>query len=285
MPELPEIETIRLGLKSFLGAKPCITASNITRADLRFPFPDNFTKRITGCHITTYKRHGKYLLLTLDDRLIWLIHFGMSGKLILRHTNNDFPEKHSHLFVSFSNAKKQALYLCYHDPRRFGFMDLFDADKANDNRFLQKLGRDPIADKIDADMPMSNMLMNRAKNRNTTIKAFLMEQGNIAGMGNIYCSEALWRAHIHPQRSAGSLTKPQWQLLTDAIISVLAEAIEAGGSSFSDFTAPEGSLGYFQHQWNAYGQADTKCKNCAKGTIRKIIQQNRASFYCDECQE
>ncbi len=284
MPELPEVETIRRGLKSFLGGgnynAPCIESSNITRADLRFPFPIDFIKRITNCHITDYKRHGKYLLLTLDDRLIWLIHFGMSGKLILKHTNNDFPEKHGHLFVTFRNADKQALYLCYHDPRRFGFMDLFDADKADDNRFLQKLGRDPIADKIDA-----AILMERAKNRNGTIKAFLMAQENIAGMGNIYCSEALWHAHINPQRSANSLTKKQWQLLTDAVIKVLTEAIKAGGSSFSDFTAPEGSLGYFQHQWNAYGQADTICKNCHKGVIVKLIQQNRASFYCGECQE
>ncbi len=275
MPELPEVETVRHALESFIGYETKLINGEITRPNLRFAFPENFIARMQQTKITKFDRHGKYLLLHLSNDLIWLIHLGMSGQIRLNRNIADPKTRHHHVNLIFSNKK----YLSFYDPRRFGFMDLFPTNQWAQNRFLAKLGFDPITTPNN----MATALLTKARGCQTHMKGFLLNQSNIAGIGNIYCSETLWLAKIHPERPAKSLSKKEWQNVSQAINEILRKAIKAGGSSFSDFSHPDGTLGYFQNQWHAYGKAGEACQRCQKSPIKRIIQNNRASFFCSHC--
>ena len=278
MPELPEVETVRLGLEKFFSKGAHIKQGAITRPNLRFPFPNDFINNLKGAKISRFARHGKYLLLFLDNNFVWLIHLGMSGQIQLRDSPIEMT-RHHHLKLQFETKTGLAKYLYYYDPRRFGFMDMFPQDALDDNRFLKKLGTDPINDRLDA-----RQLLAQAKGKNTHIKSFLMNQYPIAGLGNIYCNEILWQAKIHPARRAASLTQKDWKNLVDSIEKILKHAIKLGGSSMSDFVHPDGKLGYFHAIWQVYNKEGESCRHCQATLIARLKQSNRASYFCMNCQ-
>lgn len=292
MPELPEVETVRRGLAPFLeGAR--IEHVLLRRPNLRFAFPADFSERLTGRTIVTVSRRAKYLLVALDNNDIWLSHLGMTGNFRVndkalappsRYYAPDGAAKHDHVEISLSHPQSERLRLIYSDPRRFGFMDLFD-DPAN-CAHLNRLGPEPLGNALTADG-----LAQRFKGRKTPIKSALLDQRNIAGLGNIYVCEALWRAGIAPQSLAGALVeadgvpKPVLELLVRTIRDVLNDAIEAGGSTLNDFRHTDGQAGYFQHNFDVYDREGLAChtKGCP-GTIARIVQSGRSSFYCPACQ-
>ena len=282
MPELPEVETLRRSLVAGLKGKT-IAAVQKLRPDLRFPLPKNLSRRLTGTRITDIARTGKYLLFHTGRDDILLVHLGMSGTLRLRRANANAPlPAHTHVVFTLQGGAS----LTYADPRRFGFMQLFAAKHASRNPHLAKLGPDPLSQPLDA-----GFLCRRLGNSRRPIKNALMDQSLIAGLGNIYCCEALFRAGISPlcQSAAlvGKRNQPRLRLhrLLQAIDATLHDALRAGGSSISDWLDADGETGYFQHIFQVYDRAGEPCpRRGCNGTIRRILQSNRSSFYCPRCQ-
>lgn len=275
MPELPEVETVRRGLApAFVGH--CLTNVVQRRPDLRFPLPDDFAGRLRGRRIDAIERRGKYLLLLLENSWVWIAHLGMSGRFRIFLDAPDGEEAHDHLlFTTDAGAT-----VTFNDPRRFGFMDLVLASDVDRHPMLMRLGPDPLGPLFDA-----AYLAARLQGRRTPIKAALLDQGIVAGMGNIYASESLFRARIAPDRLAASLTSSQVKTLVASIRSVFVEAIAAGGSSLRDHRQPSGELGFFQHHFAVYGRAGRQCPDCRcnvaeTGGIRRIVQSGRATFFC-----
>lgn len=275
MPELPEVETVRRGLApAFVGH--CLTNVVQRRPDLRFPLPDDFAGRLRGRRIDAIERRGKYLLLLLENSWVWIAHLGMSGRFRIFLDAPDGEEAHDHLlFTTDAGAT-----VTFNDPRRFGFMDLVPASDVDRHPMLMRLGPDPLGPLFDA-----AYLAARLQGRRTPIKAALLDQGIVAGMGNIYASESLFRARIAPDRLAASLTSSQVKTLVASIRSVFVEAIAAGGSSLRDHRQPSGELGFFQHHFAVYGRAGRQCPDCRcnvaeTGGIRRIVQSGRATFFC-----
>lgn len=292
MPELPEVETVRRGLAPFLQGS-IIEDVVLRRPNLRFAFPPDFTDRLKGRTIRSVARRAKYLLLNLDNDDTWLSHLGMTGNFRINDQMVDAPRryystnpkaKHDHVEISLKNSEGRPLNLIYSDPRRFGFMDLFSDPTAC--AYLNQLGPEPLGNSLTADH-----LAQRFKGRRTPIKSALLDQRNIAGLGNIYVCEALWRAGVAPQTLAKALVaddetpKPALELLVRAIRDVLSAAIEAGGSTLNDFRNTDGEAGYFQHNFDVYDREDAAChtKECT-GTIVRLVQSGRSSFYCPTCQ-
>lgn len=282
MPELPEVETVRRGLAPHLeGAR--IKKVTLNRPDLRFKFPDRFIERLSGQTITSVNRRAKYLLFALDGGETLLGHLGMTGNFRMQDTPFT-SAKHDHVEIKITHPERAPATLIYSDPRRFGFMDLFD--DAADCKFLNQLGPEPLGNDLSA-----KSLAARFKGRKTPIKTALLDQRNIAGLGNIYVCEALWRAGIAPQTRAAHLVDkdgdpiPALELLLRAIRDVLQAAIIAGGSTLKDFRNAEGEAGYFQHAFDVYGREDASCHTSGcTGTILRIVQAGRSSFFCPLCQ-
>lgn len=295
MPELPEVETVRRGLApSMEGA--VLAALELRRNDLRFPFPAEFSRLVSGRGITSLSRRAKYLLIDLDDGMTIIAHLGMSGSFrvesgAVAETPGEFhharskDEKHDHVVFHLTGASGPARVI-YNDPRRFGFMDLARrADLASHPSF-RDLGPEPTGNTLSADY-----LAERFSGKAQPLKSALLDQKNIAGLGNIYVCEALWRSRLSPVRPAGSLvTKagtPSGELLrlVEAIREVIADAIAAGGSSLRDHIQTDGSLGYFQHSFSVYDREAQPCgtPGCG-GTVTRIVQAGRSSFYCASCQ-
>ena len=282
MPELPEVETVRRGLApSMEGAT--ITKAQVNRPDLRWPFPENFAQRLTGRHVSQLRRRSKYILADLDAGESLLIHLGMSGRMTvsgdpLGQFVHDHPprEKHDHVILDMSNGAR----ITFNDPRRFGAMDLIATDNADAHPLLAKLGPEPLGNAFD-----ENYLIAALKGKNTPIKSALLDQRVVAGLGNIYVCEALFRAHIAPTRKAGRVSAARVATLVPIIRDVLAQAIAAGGSSLKDFRQASGELGYFQHSFDVYDREGAPCRNpdCT-GTIRRTVQSGRSSFHCPQCQ-
>jgi formamidopyrimidine-DNA glycosylase len=290
MPELPEVETVRRGLVPvFEGAT--ITRVEQRRADLRFPFPKDFAKRLTGRRVIALRRRAKYLIAELDNDEALVMHLGMSGSFrIDRHAPEGefhFPRgqnpAHDHVVFHFDNGAS----VTYNDPRRFGYMLLIPSSELEAHPLFAGLGVEPLGNEMNA-----TTLANELAGRKTPLKAALLDQRNIAGLGNIYVCEALHRAGLSPLRAAGSIVnangKPSQALerLARAIREVLLEAIDAGGSSLRDHRQTDGSLGYFQHNFRVYDREGEACptKGC-KGTITRIVQSGRSTFYCATCQK
>ena len=283
MPELPEVETVRVSLAEKLCGQT-IRRAQTFRADLRFPFPENFSARLTGATVSAVYRWSKYLLLELDSgNQFWLIHLGMSGQCRLG-TGREKAEKHDHLEVDFSGN----IRLHYRDPRRFGFMDLLTAPEHYPA--LARLGREAIvtsgtypaavSDLLDADY-----LQQCCTGRRTSIKQLLFDQGAIAGLGNIYINEVLWLVGIDPRTSCSAIPGQLFLPLATSITEVLEKALQSGGSSLKDFVDTDGSLGYFQHEWQVYDRTGQSCsKPGCCGQIQRCVQNNRASFFCPEHQ-
>ena len=285
MPELPEVETVRAGLEPLVrGAR--IENVILNRPDLRFAFPKGFIQDLRGKKILSISRRAKYLLFALSNEKYLLAHLGMSGNFrFLTQDENVKTIKHLHVELLISRREGTSLKLIYTDPRRFGFMDIISSPE--ESRFLRHLGPEPLGNHFSA-----NYLADIFKNRRTPIKSALLDQKNIAGLGNIYVCEALWRVKLHPQALAGSLVQKngapakRLEMLVSAIIDILQEAIMAGGSTLNDFHNAAGEKGYFQHSFDVYGREGELCtRSQCKGEIARISQSGRSTFFCPSCQK
>jgi formamidopyrimidine-DNA glycosylase len=279
MPELPEVETVCRGLQPHIVGR-MVKQVLLHRADLRIAFPPLFAERLTGRKVVAVSRRAKYILITMDDGLIWLIHLGMSGSIRLLHTpehaegNAGQPplKKHDHVVVRLDEGWQ----MMYHDPRRFGLMTLVEQGQEHTHPLLQHLGVEPLSDDFTAEY-----LRAACAKKSVPIKQAIMQQEIVVGVGNIYASEALFRAGIVP-------TKPVNQCehlseLVTTIRDVLRDAIASGGSTLRDYVNAEGDSGYFQHRFDVYGRENQPCTRCAS-YIRRITQQGRSTFFCDGCQ-
>ena len=279
MPELPEVETVRRALVPVLEGRRIVRAI-ARRPDLRFALPDDFGQRLTGQRVVAVRRRAKFLLIELDDGTVLISHLGMSGSYRI-HQNSAPPlEKHEHIVLLTDDGVE----IRYNDPRRFGFMVLVDAADVASHAMLAGLGPEPLGDGFDA-----ATLSAALKNRQTPIKSALLDQSVVAGLGNIYVAEALFRAGVSPKRKAASVAGRRAARLVPAIRDVLGEAIDAGGSSISDHRQPTGELGYFQHRFAVYGREGEACPGCdcdtaRTGGITKITQAGRSTFYCSRRQ-
>lgn len=286
MPELPEVETVRRGLAPVMEGRQILRAEN-RRPDLRFPFPARFAERLTGVRIDKIDRRAKYLLFRLNSDETLLVHLGMSGRFTIHfeaaaEKPGDFAfapgtsEKHDHAIFQMEGGAQ----VVFNDPRRFGFMVLFPSGGEADVSFLSGLGPEPVANDFNGPF-----LRGRMEGKKTPLKAALLDQRLVAGLGNIYVCEALHRARLSPRRLAGALGPKRADRLALAVRQVIGEAIEAGGSSLKDFASAEGELGYFQHRFRAYGREGEPCptENCT-GHIRRIVQSGRSTFFCPTCQ-
>jgi formamidopyrimidine-DNA glycosylase len=291
MPELPEVETVRRGLTSVMrGAR--IEKVELRRTDIRFPFPDAFAKRLTGRRILELGRRAKYLLFELDSSETLIAHLGMSGSFRTERTVVSTPgkfhherskdPKHDHVVLVLDNG----WVVTYNDPRRFGFMDIGPTGALDQHPRMRGLGAEPLAPEFDA-----HALAKLFAGVRTSLKAGLLDQKRIAGLGNIYVSEALFRAGLSPSKPAGILANARGgptkaaTAVAKAIRDVLEEAVEAGGSTLRDHRQANGELGYFQHVFKVYDREGLPCtRNSCRGTIARITQSGRSTFYCSKCQ-
>lgn len=280
MPELPEVETVRRGLEAALRGR-VITEVAVRRGDLRRPLPADFASRLRGRTVSGLTRRAKYLIATLDDGMGLLLHLGMSGRVTVLPSGADDAAagahaRHEHVVFTIENG----LRVGFSDPRRFGLMDLVPLDRLDRHPLLAHLGPEPLAPAFDG-----AALGARLEGRRTSIKAALMDQTVVAGLGNIYACESLFRAGISPFRSAATVQGGRAARLAAAIRAVLAAAIAAGGSSLRDHKMPTGELGYFQHSFRVYGREGRPCprRGCA-GTVRRTVQSGRSTFHCPTCQ-
>ncbi len=282
MPELPEVETVRRGLAPVMEGQ-VIAQADVNRPDLRWPFPENMAKRLTGKQVLRLRRRSKYILADLSSDETLLIHLGMSGRMLISGDplgqfvhDHPAPEKHDHVVFHMENGAR----ITFNDPRRFGAMDLMPTATQDDHKLLSVIGPEPLGNQFD-----EAYLIAKLKDKNTPIKAALLDQRIVAGLGNIYVCEALYRARISPKRRAGAISKPRVAALVPIIRKVLEDAIEAGGSSLRDFRQADGELGYFQHRFDVYGRENEPCRaeGCS-GVIDRVVQSGRSSFYCKRCQ-
>ncbi len=275
MPELPEVETVMRGLAARLVGRR-IRDVHARRPDLRWPLPARLAERLRGQRIEGFTRRGKYILVRLSGGESLLLHLGMSGRLLLTQ-GDQAPTAHEHLVLEAEGGWR----LGFVDPRRFGSVDLVPTGEEERHPRLAGLGPEPLG----CDFTAEKLAAHLARRR-TPIKTALVDQGIVAGLGNIYASEALFRARISPRRSAAHLGRARIERLFVAIRETLTDAVAAGGSSFSDYVQPDGTLGYFQHAWQVYGRE--RCPVCpgpplCRGIVR-IEQGGRSSFYCPRLQ-
>ena len=282
MPELPEVETIMRGISPFLKGAT-IKKIKLNRADLRWPFPENFASRVKETKVLNLKRRSKYILIDLSTGETLLIHLGMSGKILVSDSKigDYFYESsklanHDHVIFELNDGT----IITYNDPRRFGAMDLAKTDDLNNHKFLEKLGPEPLGNNFNADY-----LRIELSKKESPIKNVLLNQSVVAGLGNIYVCEALFISGISPKKIASKLSKNKCEKLVRNIRAILISAIEAGGSSLKDFTDIQGNSGYFQFEFYVYGRENKYCKttNCDR-KIKRISQSGRSSFYCPYCQ-
>mgnify|MGYP001086250182 CR=1 FL=1 len=275
MPELPEVETVRRGLAGALEGERLVRVE-ARRPDLRFPLPRGFERAISERKVTAVERRGKFLLIRLDGDLTVIAHLGMSGRFRIFTAPLPAWERHDHVIFETDGG----VTVRFNDPRRFGFMDIVDTGALDCHPMLAALGPEPLTDEFDGPVLAAGL-----KGRRAPIKAALLDQSVVAGLGNIYASEVLFRAGLSPRRKAATVQGGRAGKLVNAIKAVLTEAIAAGGSSFRDHRQPDGELGYFQNAWAVYGRAGLACPDCTcdaarTGGIRRIKQSGRATFYC-----
>lgn len=280
MPELPEVETVRRGLVPAMEGA-VIAQADVNRPDLRWPFPDRMAQRLAGAKVERLRRRSKYILADLDTGETLLVHLGMSGRMTvsgdpLGHFVHDHPaaEKHDHVVFHMANGAR----ITFNDPRRFGAMDLLPTGGAH--KLLDVLGPEPLGNDFH-----EAHLAGALATKNTPVKSALLDQRIVAGLGNIYVCEILFRAGISPIRKASQIAKQRVAKMVPIVRDVLNEAIEAGGSSLRDFRQADGELGYFQKKFDVYGREGQPCQTPECGdTIVRIVQSGRSSFYCRSCQ-
>ncbi len=294
MPELPEVETVMRGLRVRLEGRRLVKVTQ-RRANLRFPFPENFVQRLTDRRIESLSRRAKYILMELDDGQVLLCHLGMSGRMIivdaedLKARDIAQPEsawlKHDHVIFETDRGDE----IRFNDARRFGAMDLIDGAQLDEHKLLKGIGPEPLGNAFNGPE-----LARRLAGKRSPIKAALLDQKIVAGLGNIYVCEALHIAGLSPKRQAYTVQGQRAEKLVAAIRDVLGRAIEAGGSSLRDYVQADGELGYFQHDWVVYGREGESCRRCAQDSggsagkkealIQRMLQSNRSTFYCARCQ-
>jgi len=282
MPELPEVETVRKGLQQYMEGQS-IGKVQVFISKLRWELPESFEKNLINQTITTMARRGKYLILEVSNGHCLIVHLGMTGSFAIFSTNG-FPkydhsrrDKHDHVVFHLGNGT----VIAYNDPRKFGMMDLIPESKLSIYPPLKTLGVEPLGNGFD-----EKYLKYHLDRRSSPVKNFLLDQKVIAGIGNIYASEALWRAGISPRRKANRISQKKASLLVKAIRDVLNDAIKSGGSTLRNYRSVAGNLGYFQHQFCVYDQEGEPCsnENC-DGQINRIVQTGRSTFYCPSCQK
>jgi len=290
MPELPEVETVRLGLLPVLEGH-VLTGVETRRDDLRIPFPINFVARTKGRKVTALRRRAKYLLADLDSGETLVIHLGMSGRMsvyahgkrrrIGSYVYDKAPDsagagKHDHVVFETDAPAR----IVFNDHRRFGLMTLAETARLGEHKLFKGIGVEPLSKDFD-----TAYLAKALNGKKTPIKSALLDQRLIAGLGNIYVCEALFRSHISPKRLAGAIKRDKIAPLVAAIKKVLGEAIAAGGSTLRDHAQATGDPGNFQHRFQAYGREGLTCKTArCPGTVKRIAQAGRSTFYCPKCQ-
>ncbi len=299
MPELPEVETVRRGLAPVMEGA-AIERVEQRRPDLRFPFPERFAERLAGARITALSRRAKYLLVHLDRGPVLICHLGMSGSFRIEadgdahipgefHYERSKAAAHDHVVFHLSRpggGGSGPLRVVFNDPRRFGFMLFADPGELYSHPLLAGLGVEPTGNALDG------VLINRLfAGKQAPLKAALLDQTLIAGLGNIYVCEALWRAKLSPKRAAGTIASTRAPAtaratrLAEAVRAVIADAIAAGGSSLRDYVHADGSLGYFQHSFSVYDREGEPCPRIAcAGVVTRVVQSGRSTFYCPLCQ-
>lgn len=286
MPELPEVETVRRGLEPVLtGAR--LTRVRQNRPDLRFPFPERFVERLEGATVQRLDRRAKYLLMPLSTGETWVSHLGMTGRFTLDGTQiGEFEEpapiagKHEHM--SLCAVRGDAVTrIGFADARRFGFMGLIPSEAIEAHPWFAAMGPEPLGNGFSA-LHLAQAFSGRKQN----VKVSLLDQKIVAGLGNIYVCEALYRARISPLIAAGRISRPRLERLTAVIRDVLNDAIAAGGSTLRDFANADGGQGYFQHRFDVYGREGQPClgEGCT-GVVRRIVQGGRSTFFCPSCQK
>lgn len=284
MPELPEVETVRRGLAPALVGRR-IAKARTKRADLRFPFPPRFAARLKGRRVDALERRAKYLLAHLDDGMVWITHLGMTGRWSVcgaRRQPGDFyyaepPDPtHTHVVIDMEEGAR----LEFNDPRRFGYMDLIAEGALTAHPFFKGMGPEPLGNEFH--LPYLQKALAKKK---TSVKAALLDQRVVAGLGNIYVVEALYRAGVAPTKEAGRISAQRLEKLYHAIRAVLEEAIEAGGSTLSDYAQVDGAQGGFQHRFRVYDREGEACvtPDCG-GAIRRAVHGGRSTFWCPRCQ-
>lgn len=273
MPELPEVETIKTALEKAIS-QAIIIDIDIYNKNLREKIPDDFSEKIRGLKILSLERRAKYILLHLEQDFCLILHLGMSGKIKIYNQNYN-REKHDHVVIKTSKG-----IVAFNDARRFGLLTYETEKNLPYSKFLKRLGIEPFDPNLN-----EIYLLKKLASKKTAIKVALLDQSVIVGIGNIYASEALYAARIHPERTANSLTKAECKCLIDNVRIVLKKAIEAGGSTLKDYQKPDGSLGYFQNLHCVYNKQgypcpDCKCNIAKTGGIQKIVQGGRSTFFC-----
>jgi formamidopyrimidine-DNA glycosylase len=288
MPELPEVETVRRGLAEVMEGRR-VERVEVRRHDLRIPVPDDFGARLQGRTLEKLGRRAKYLVGEFDDGTVLLAHLGMSGRMIIETPDDMAQEsrsrkpgvfahdpgshaRHEHIVFHVGNGT----VIRYSDPRRFGLMTLTDRDSVAGHKLIRHLGPEPTGEDF-----TGPALAARLQGKHTPIKAALLDQRVVAGVGNIYACEALYAAGLSPRRQASTVQGRRADRLATAVREVLGEAIAAGGSSLRDHVAPTGELGYFQHSFKVYGRTGEPCPGCDCGqSVQRIVQSGRSTFYC-----
>ena len=282
MPELPEVETVRRGLLPVMEGRRILEVQ-VNREGLRWPFPPRMAERLRGAQVRALRRRSKYILADLSTDETLLIHLGMSGRMLVSgtmlggfHHDHPAPQKHDHVVLEMEGGGR----VTFNDARRFGAMDLVGTAGAETHPLLAALGPEPLGNAFDGPY-----LAAALAGRRTPVKAALLDQHLVAGLGNIYVCEVLFRARLHPATPAGDLGETRAAALVPLIREVLAEAIEAGGSSLRDHRQANGELGYFQHSFRVYDREGQPCAapGCG-GRVERIVQSGRSSFYCPACQ-
>ncbi|MBU3921870.1 bifunctional DNA-formamidopyrimidine glycosylase/DNA-(apurinic or apyrimidinic site) lyase [Hyphomonas sp.] len=280
MPELPEVETVRRGLAPVMEGRRILRLEQ-RRADLRFPLPDRFAERVANARIDRLARQAKFLTAHLSTDEVLVMHLGMTGRFTISgeppgafHQATGGTIAHDHVVFHMEGGET----VTYNDPRRFGFMELWPAATFEAYPRLKDLGPEPLSNGFSA-----AYLDTALRGKAAPVKAALLDQSIIAGLGNIYVCEALYRAGISPKRLSRSIPGLRAARLAPAISAIIAEAIAAGGSSISDFAGTDGALGYFQHRFDVYDREGQPCKRCG-GMVQRIVQSGRSTFYCQSCQ-
>ncbi len=271
MPELPEVETVRRGLEKRLFGQR-VTRAEARRKKLRIALPERFAARMKGRRFEHLDRLGKYILAYLDDGAVLIIHLGMSGRFTLANGGKSPEGKHDHVVFFMQDGTVAT----FSDPRRFGLITMCGEEEVAGHRLLAKMGPDPLGNEFNGPF-----LAGRLAGKRSPIKAALLDQKNVAGLGNIYVCEALYHSGISPKRSAHTVQGARAERLAAAIRLVLDKALKAGGSTLRDYVQASGELGYFQHQFSVYRREGEMCPECDCGkSVKRIVQSGRSTFYC-----